>query len=236
MKLLLICLTFFVASCATKYVVPGNRFITPESQGDAFRGQAELQGTRGNQLRIDTSNGTVDDGVTYETISRSGFLVSNSLFDQLDIFWSHLGGGNSMLGGKFQFLGGSRASAGAGHKMSVALAFGQNEHEDDDEDIKFQLGGREFLLLYGYRFTPMVMPYTSFSYATYDFSGEISGSSPVSGEKPEFKTKVLSLNGGVELSFNSFFTKLEGTYQKLKTTDTKDKNNFIIGYSFGLSW
>jgi hypothetical protein len=55
-----------------------------------------------------------------------------------------------MLGGKLQIMGGSRSSNSAGHKLSLALALGGNEHETDDESIEFELSGREFLVLYGY--------------------------------------------------------------------------------------
>lgn len=234
--ILLICL-FFQVSCATKYLVPGNRFITPETQGGAFRGQVEFQQTKANQLTVNTSNGTVDEGVNYSSISRSGFLLSNSLFEQFDLFWSHIGSANSMVGGKFQFIGAPRTAAGAGHKMSLAVAFGGNEHETDDETVEFNLQGKEYLLLYGYRLNANVFPYASFSYATYNFSGEVHSSDPaLNGLEPEMETTVKSLSGGVELSMDAFFAKFETTYQQLATSDTKDKSVFLFGYSFGISW
>ena len=236
-KVVLLLSLLFLTSCATKYIVPGNRFITPESQGDALRGQVELQQTNANQLTIDTSNSTVDEGVLYSDISRSGFLLSNSLFDQLDLIWSHTGSANSMLGAKFQFVGGSRISSAVGHKISAAVLFGNNEHETDDESVEFELGGKEYLVLYGYRFSPNVLTYSSFSYATYHFSGDIRSSNPsLNGADPDFETEIKSLSGGVELSYGVVFGKLELTYQQLKTDDTKDKSRFVVGYSAGFSW
>lgn len=237
MKLLLFLSLLFLTSCATKYVVPGNRFITPESQGEALRGQFEFQQTNANQLTIDTSNATVDEGVLYSDISRSGFLLSNSLFDQFDLFWSHIGSANSMLGGKFQFIGGSRVSSAVGHKMSVGMAFGNNEHESEDESVEFELGGKEYLLLYGYRFSPNVLTYTSFSHATYHFSGDIRSTTPgLNGADPDFETVIQSFSGGLELTYLAAFGKLELTYQQLKTTDTQEKTRIIFGYSIGMSW
>lgn len=234
--ILLICLLFQV-SCATKYLVPTNRFLTPETQGGALRGQVEIQQTAGQQLTIDTSSGTADEGVTYELLRRSGFLFSNSFFDSFDLYWSHTGGANSMLGGKFQFIGAPRTANSAGHKMSLAAAVGGNEHETDDETVKFELQGREFLLLYGYRINANVFPYASLSYATYNFTGEVFSSDPVlNGLKPEKETTITSLSGGVELSLNAFFVKLEGTYQQLATAETKDKSELVFGYSLGFSW
>ena len=237
MKLILLFSLYFLVGCATKYIVPGNRFLTPESQGEAFRGQFEFQQTKGNQLTVNTSSGNADEGVLYSDISRAGFLYSTSLFDQFDFFWSHTGSANSMLGGKFQFLGSSRTTKGAGHKMSIALAFGGNEHETEDKSVEFELSGKEVMLLYGYRFNEFVLPYASFSYAVYDFKGKVYSSDPVlNGLEPNMSTTAMSANGGIEVSMDPFFAKLEASYQQLQTNDTKDKTNFSFGYSLGLSW
>lgn len=237
MKLLLLLSLLFLVSCATKYIVPGNRFITPETQGGAFRGQFEFQITSANQMTIDTSNGDVQNGVLYEDIPRVGYLLSNSFFDSFDLFWSHVGSANSMIGAKVQILGSPRSSPGAGHKLAIAAAVGGNEHETDDEAVEFELGGQEFMLLYGYRINVNILPYINLSRAKYNFEGVIRTSDPVlNGLTPKFETTVLSLSGGVELTYESFFAKLEGTYQQLETTDTKEKNRFILGYSLGLNW
>lgn len=232
---LLLCL-YLLAGCATKYIVPGNRFITPETQGGAFRGQFEFQQTSASQLTVDTANGTVDDGVLYADVSRAGFLYSNSFFEQFDLFWSHTGSANSMLGGKLQIMGGSRTSNTAGQKLALALAFGANEHETEDESVEFELSGREFLVLYGYRINESVFPYTSLSYATYEFDGTIQASGPLNGLRPKYTTTSTALNGGVEFSIDAFMAKFEATYQQLVTSDTKDRSAFKFGYAIGFSW
>ena len=236
MKVLLCLFLFTISSCATKYIVPGNRYITPESQGDAFRGQVEFQQSGANQLEINTPDGNTIDGVNYKDVSRTGFLLSNSLFNQFDVVWSHTGGGNSLLGGKFQFLGAPRSGKGTGHKAGLAVLFGGNEHETDDESVEFELTGREYLFLYGYRMSENLFPYVSFSYATYNFSGKINSNNGLDGQKPEFLTTSRGLNGGIEFAFEAFFAKLEATYQQLMTDDTKDKERFTFGYSLGFSW
>lgn len=236
MKLhLLICL-LFLSSCATKYLIPGNRFITPESQGGALSGQFELQQTGANLLKFNTKNGSVNDGVVYEDVTRMGYLLSGSLFEQIDFIWSHTGSANSMIGGKFQFIGASRTGNGTGHKASIAALFGGNEHETDDESVEFDLSGKEYILLYGYRISENVFPYASFSWATYDFSGKIHSKDALNGQRPEYVTESSSLSLGVELSFESIFAKLEATYQQLKTDHTKDKERLAVGYSIGFNW
>jgi hypothetical protein len=237
MKLLLLLSLMSLVSCATKYVVPGNRFITPESQGGALRGQFEFQNTQGNKLTIDTSQGTIDEGVTYEEIPRTGYLLSSSLFESLDLIWSHTGSANSMLGAKLQFLGGSRTANATGHKMAIAGLFGANKHETEDKSVEFTLGGQELLLLYGYRITENFFPYASFSYSKYNFEGEISlPGSPVNGAEPSIDTSIKALNGGVEFNYEFLFAKIECSYQQIATTDTMEKTGFLVGYSFGLNW
>jgi hypothetical protein len=232
MKILFLTSLFFLSSCATKYIVAGNRFMTPESQGGAFRGQVELQQTGATQLAVNLKEGTVDNGVFYSDVDRFGFLVSNSLFNKFDILWSHTGSANSMLGGKFQILGTSRTENGVGHKLSLAGLFGANDYETDDKKVEFELSGREFLLIYGYRINENVLPYTSLGISSYNFSGKIKPS----GLEPNITTDTRSLSAGLEVSIESLFAKLEATYQQLITEHTKDKDRFMVGYSIGFSW
>lgn len=238
MRFLIFIFLFLQVGCATKYILPGNRFLTPESQGGAFNGQMEFQQTRANQLAADVSGGTVEDGVTTDVVNRSGFLLSTSFSEKFDFFWSHTGGGNSLLGGKFQLLGGSRSSNSVGHKLAIGAGFGGNEHEtDEDPSVEFELSGQEYLLLYGYRFGPSVLAYSTFSYSRFHFDGTISSrQSSINGLKPNYESKLMSLYGGVELSAGALFGKLECGYQQIKTTETKDKSSLVLGYSVGLSW
>lgn len=191
-----------------------------------------------NQLTVNIDNGSVNEGVRYSSISRTGFLASNSLFDSFDLVWSHTGAANSMLGGKFQILGESRSQKGSGHRAAIGALFGANDHETDGRNsVEFSLSGKEYLFLYGYRFTEIILVYSSLSLASYEFSGVVHSSNSVTnGLKPSLTTRVNSLNTGFEFSFNSLFAKLEGSYQQLTTSDTKRKENFVFGYSLGYSW
>jgi hypothetical protein len=218
-------------------MLPGNRFLTPESQGEAFRGQFEIQKTTGNELSIDTRNDKITDGVLYSEVPRTGFLFSNSLFNQFDLFWSHTAGANSMLGGKFQFMGGSRVSNSVGHKLAIAAAIGSNEHETDDKVVEFTLGGQEYILLYGYRFLEEIMAYSSLSQANYNFDGQIhSSNNNLDGKRPNINSKIISISGGLEANVNPVFAKLEFTYQSINTDKTKAYSHYITGLSIGLAW
>ncbi|MFL5783217.1 MAG: hypothetical protein ACJ76H_01325 [Bacteriovoracaceae bacterium] len=236
MKLFLLGALLLFTGCATKYMLPGNRFITPETQGEAFRGQMEIQKTSGTEVSIDTKNNTVDEGVLYNTVSRSGFLFSNSFFDRFDLVWSETSSANSMIGGKFQFLGGSRVSKSVGHKLALAALVGSNEHETDDKLVTFTLGGSEYMLLYGYRFLPEIMMYSSLSQANYNFKGQIHGSGALSGQRPNINSQILSVSGGLEGNIDIVFAKLELTYQSIMSSKTNYYSHYITGLSIGLQW
>lgn len=237
MKIFLLMGLFLLTSCATKYLVPGNRFMTPETNGGAFKGQIEFQQATANQLSIDTSDNTVDKGVLYEKVTRTAFMYSNSFFDNFDLYWEHMASANSIIGLKFQVVGDPRESRSEGHKIAIALGFGMNEHETDDSSVEFKLSGREVYALYGYRFNEMILTYASLAHYAYSFQGEIvGGRSELRGLEPKFETGVLNLNGGIELSVGPVLAKFEGTYQQIETSDTKDKEQLIFGWSLGYSW
>jgi hypothetical protein len=142
-----------------------------------------------------------------------------------------------MLGGKLQFLGGSRTENQTGHKASLSMLVGGNRHITDDEMVEFTLQGREYILSYGYRFSQELLPYFSLSSASYGFDGEVTSSDPIlNGLKPSFVTDALTANLGLEFSFDSFVAKLEVGYQQLSTTDTPVRMRPAFGYSLGYSW
>lgn len=228
----------FLTSCATKYIVPGNRFMTPETEGGAFRTAIEIHQSTAYQLTADVSRGSVDDGVITTVTNRTGFAVETSFLEQLDLFWTHTGGGNSLLGGKYQFVGASKNAKAAGHKMAISAAMGGNEHETDTGNkVEFELSGQEFQLLYGYRLNEFLLAYSNLSYGRYNFAGKIhSSDSTINGLKPVYESKVTSLYGGLEIAVGAFFVKGECGYQELKTSDTKPESNFIFGYAFGATF
>jgi hypothetical protein len=236
MKSFYLMFLILLSSCATKYILPGNRFISPETQGGALNGQFELAQASANQLLINTNQGTVDNGVVYTEVVRTGFLFANSIFEKLDFVWSHTGGGNSLVGIKFQPIGVSKLAKGAGHKFSVGVMSGGNEHETSDQTIEFKLSGTEFFAVYGFRVNENVLPYAGLSRSSYTFDGTIHTSNILNGLEPSFSSSINTLTGGIELTYEAFVIKFETGYQQISTTDTKDMSRYLFGYSMGFNW
>jgi hypothetical protein len=237
MRFLLLILLINLGGCATKYLLPVNRFITPETQGGFLNTQFEIQQTKAHQLAIISDGGNVNQGVVYSDISRTGYMFSTAFFDSFDFVWSHVGNANSMLGGKVQFIGGSRSAKAAGHKLGAAYLLGGNEHQTEDKAITFRMDGQELLLLYGYRINEYFLPYASLGRSSYHFDGEISSSNPsLNGKKPSYKSSINQLNGGLELDWQAFFAKLELSYQQISTDQTASKTSLQYCLSAGFNW
>jgi hypothetical protein len=226
-----------LGGCATRYMVPTNRFITPESQGGVLRGQFELQYTQAHELSMASFWGRTDDGVLYNEVSRTGYMLSTSLFNAFDFIWSHTASSNSMVGGKVQFVGGSRTEKAAGHKLALAALVGANDHVLIDESVSFRLEGKEVLLIYGYRINEIVMPYMSLAKSDYNFDATLKSPWPtINGQTPSFKTSIISANLGTDLSIDAFFGKIELSYQQVDTNNTKELTALNFGVSAGVNW
>lgn len=229
---------FVLVSCATKYILPGNRFLTPETQGGMLESQFEVQQTSATKANIDASEGSLNDGLVYSNTKRTGYLYSTSLLEMIDFYWAHTGSANSMLGAKVQLLGGSRKAKAVGNKFAFTAAIGSNEHRlKGDPEIKFKLGGTDFSLIHGYRFNEFVMLYDSLAYSTFNFDGTVTSNNPAfNGAKPGYDTKILGAHIGAEIGFGPFFGKLEYAYQMIKSSSTKNRMASLLGYSVGFSW
>jgi len=237
MVILRFLIILFISGCATKYIVPSNRFITPESQGGFFKGEFEFQRTSSTQIAAKAGEGDFNEGVVYQNISRSGYSFSYSFFESVDFIWSHVGSGNSLGGLKYQIFGNSKSAKGAGQKLALVALFGGNDYQTEDKSVIFRLDAQEFLLSYGYRISEFAMPYISLSRSRYDFSGIVSSSIPaINGKEPSYQTIIWSINTGGEFNWQSFFLRTEFSYQQIETENTQTYNPMNLGVSLGVNW
>lgn len=232
-------LLFICTSCATKYVIPGNRFISPESVGGVLKIQTEIQQNSSKVASIDVSGGRTDNKLTYNDKIRTGYFFGASIFEQMDFLWYQTASSVAFMGARIQFVGGSKASKTAGHKLSLTAALGGNEHEIDGSDpkIKFKMNGQDYSLIHGYRFTENIMIYESLSQTNINFDGKIKSRDFLfNGLEVGYKTTLYGLFVGGEFSYNSFMAKLECGYQIIKSTHTPDKEGVMFGYAVGYNF
>lgn len=232
-KLILVLFSFLIVSCATRFILPAQRFLGPEVQGGGLRSSIEMSTSNAHLGKL---QGTFDGikGVSYEEIQRTGYHFATGLFDSFDFIWSHIASGNSLVGAKFQALGSPRG-AGDGAKLSFAYFVGGNEHEPSEKDIQFKLNAQEFWAIYGYRLNPMFMPYVSAGFSKYNYKAQVK-TGDFQGEKPRIRSDIYSLMLGGELNFEAIFLRLETGMQLLESTKTKDKWTHRTGLSLGYSW
>lgn len=231
--LLLLITTLILSGCATRFILPSQRFLSPEVQGGGFKSSIELQKTTAHLARLKGNNDGIN-GLAYDEISRTAYQFSTGLFDQFDIIWSHIGSANSLIGGKFQFIG-SAKGGGDGHKLSFAYLVGGNRHESDKKDIEFRLNAQEYWGIYGYRLNPFFMPYFSFGLGQYKYRGHVKKGF-YAGERPRIKSDVYMSSLGLEINYQSVFFRLESGFQLIESTKTNDKWAMRTGFGLGYSW
>ena len=237
--LFILCLLFISTGCATKYVLPGNRFISPESVGGNFKVQAELQQTSAKLASIDVTGGSTNNKLIYSDKHRMGYFFGTSLMEQVDFIWYQTGGSVSFLGGRFQIMGGSKASKATGHKIAVTAALGGNEHEIDSGDpkIEFKMAGQDFSVIHGYRFSENFLLYDSLSFTKINFDGDLKSNNPqFNGLEVNYNTKLIGLFLGTELSYGPVMAKLEAGYQLIQSNHTPDREGYRFGYSVGYNF
>ncbi len=230
---------FLCTSCATKYVLPGNRFISPESVGGSLRPQIELQQNSSKVVSIDVSGGRTDNRLLYSDKNRTGYFFGMSLIEQLDFIWYQTASSVSFTGARIQILGGSKSSNATGHKLALTAALGGNEHELDETEpkISFKMSGQDYSLIHGYRFSPNILVYESFSQTNITYDGKLKSNDPTfNGLEVGYRNTLYGLFAGVEFSYNSLMVKLECGYQRIKSTNTPNKEGMLYAYALGYNF
>jgi len=229
---ILLFLSFLLSGCASRFILPSQRFLSPETQGGGFKTSIELHKTTAHEAKLAGGDNGIE-GVSYQDISRSGYQFSSGVFDQFDLVWSHIASGNSLIGGKYQAIGGDRG--GNGTKLSFAYLVGGNTHESDKKDIEFTLNAQEFWGLYGLRINQFFMPYASLGYGKYNYRAKVKKGF-FSGERPRIRSDIYFLMAGGEFNIQGFIFKIETGLQVLETSKTNDKWAYSTGFSLGYGW
>lgn len=232
-------LLFISSGCATKYVLPGNRFISPESVGGGLKVQAEIQQEAAKLATLDVSGGQTNNRLQYSDQTRMGYFFGISLFEQMDFIWYQAASSVSFIGTRIQLIGGSKTSRTAGHKLSITAAIGGNEHEIDSGDpkIEFDMAGQDFSIIHGYRINEYVMFYDTLSLTNISFDGTLKSKDPLfDGLEVNSSVKMMGVYAGIELSYNQLMAKLECGYQSIEAKHTPNRSGVRIGYAFGYNF
>jgi hypothetical protein len=223
----LICLS----SCATKLRVPLNRMMSPETVGGAMNTEFELSSKQQVEGKVDVSQAEPYP-LRFTSQAAMGYFAALSLLDSVDITWTHTASAPSLLGFKWQFMGGSLQQAGAGNSMAISAAFGGNEHEiDGNPKVEFETAATDVALIHGYWLTPNWQIFETLGYASYSYKGELSGST--SGEFGEDGT-LLTVAGGTALVFRPYKLKFEAAYTQADWSEAGNKTYLSFAFGLGL--
>ena len=218
--------------CATKLRFPTNRMISPESVGGAFNGEMEL-GQQGQvEGKVDVSQ-TSPYPMKFEQRTGMSFFGAMSLIENFDFYWNHTASAPSLIGGRWQFIGGSQLAGGSGHSLAATGAFGGNEHEiEGPTDVEFKIGATDFSLIHGYWFNSVWQIFETIAYSSYTVTGELSGDNVGT-----IKDKGRQLTGavGTALVFKPGKLKLEAAYSKLDWSNSKDDSYLSYALTLGLN-
>jgi hypothetical protein len=169
-KILLTSLFLSLCSCASKFFVPGNRFLSSESSGKFLHGDVKSGGigVTSVQMADDITLASPDLTPKLEKNSAGLFALQLGLFSGLDIYANMPFGGPLFTGGKIQLTGDTFREAKAGN-FSLSIAGGaatgtlsQSAEADDiksESKIKFQ--GYEAMVIAGLRVTDWTLFYVS---------------------------------------------------------------------------
>jgi len=218
--------------CATKFRFPTNRMISPESVGGSYNGEMELGQQGQAEGKIDVSKPSPYP-ILLEQRSAMSFFGALSLVDTLDFYWSHTASAPSMVGGRWQLLGGSQLTGGAGHSLALTGAFGGNEHEiEGPTNVEFKLSATDFSLIHGYWFSPQWQIFETLAYTNYTVTGDLTGA-----EVGKIDDEVKQLTGaiGMALIFKPGKFKFEAAYSSLDWSNSKDKSFISYAVSLGFN-
>jgi hypothetical protein len=229
LKLMLLSMLLTVG-CATKIRVPLNRMISPESVGGAMNPEFEFGQQGQANGKIDTSASSPYP-IKVSEQRASSYFFGLSFFESLDFTWNHTASAPSLVGVRWQFLGNSLRSAGAGHSMAMTAAFGGNEHEvEGSPKLEFDISAYDVSLIHGYWITPWWQVFESLAYTSYSIEGKLSGTP--SGEISD-SNKQLTAAAGTAVVMAPFKVKTELAYSQLDWSDSKDESFLSWALSLG---
>lgn len=249
--------TCFLMGCAsTKFFIPANRFMIPETGGGLGLGEASGGGVGVIGVEI-TPNMNVASPDTTPELSKNSALSTGlqlGLFSFIDLYYNVAVGAPAAAGLKIQLLGDPKRTAKAGN-FSLAVAgggvFGDSKQTSSSTSSKasseLDFKGWEGMALIGYRPSDIVLfyagPFQTHVEADIKISRTIlsSGVTTVTSE-PNGEGDVKGVTVGMRIGYHFFFnlevSKTETVWTRNEPTILASEKfeNVALGISLGGAW
>lgn len=251
---------FLLSACSHRIKVrtPSTRFISPEAQSDSLDGEFSVYYAAGSRAELDLKNGQPDNplnvynepkSIIFDSVGLSGDI---GIIKSLDLLILSNGKDTpTLIGIKYQLFGKTRKEAKKGdHSVAISYAGGNSSKsdkdgedleltaQDEDSKVELDLESTDLSLIYGYRFSNTQLVYTGMSYTTSKFSGILESQNVnLNNQKVKYNAFITGAHLGYfsYLSKNASF-KAELSGQKIKWTNTKEKQFAYFSMGFGIHW
>jgi len=251
---ILIFLVFLVTGCASRFFIPTNRFLSPETDGALWKGEVKLGSAGVTQVQLADSMTSTTPDIT-PILSRNSsiyFGAELGLASWLDVYYSGVASAPGFVGLKIQIIGDPASTAKAGN-FSIALAggpgFGSAEQTDGSDDLKgktkMKFTGWETALLLGLRLSDSFLIYAGPFKTHVQTNTEIQrtqNSVTTTTAEPHGTGDISGINLGLRFG-KSIFLNIEGSYttnQWTRTNPTElkadDLNALTGGVAVGGAW
>ena len=247
-------IAFFLCSCSTTldFHVPAQVFMTPEvigktlgvrTQGD-FSNSTKFQLARleqsnifSSQINVSTEQGTVKDN----SLNLMGALGLGTF---TEVYLRRYHDAPLFYGVKVQLIGSGEDKREEGYKFSVFGGYGSDEVDRKSitatngsggsrtYDAVLDIDAYELGATLGYRLSKKVLPYLSYSYRSFDASGDLTSPTEqdlmISGI-----ADVKSVQFGTVIDIEKTYCLIEAGYVQSKWRDSSARDDYSLGVSFG---
>lgn len=249
-KGLLFLVLMSLAACSTRIQTIGGRLISPEAQGDTFKGTFNATSSYASSYKLNFTTNQTDAPLVHENSGRAmGAASEIGVFKPLDVLASL--GSESEVGIKWQFAGDSRQSAKGGSFSASLIGLyssdsrSANIDEDNDDnvpenvqDVEFKKKSRSYGLMAGFRVVDPVLMYVGVFRILEDVDGKVTtGNLGLNDSTFSYSNNGELKNFGfIYYSQTNIVTKVELSNLETKWTNTEKQSENGWSMALGFAW
>lgn len=236
-----------LSSCATSIQTNGGKLISPEAQGDTFRGTFNATSNYASSYKLNFTTNQTGAPLVHENSGREmGFASEIGIVNSVDLIAAL--GSETEFGLKWQFLGDSRSGAkGGSFSASLVGIYSRatrNADLDDDSEnvpanvrkIEMEKNSTSIGLLAGYRIFDPFLLYAGVFRVLEDVDGKVTTVSyGLNDSAFSYSNKAdIKTLGFIYYSQSNFVTKVELSTLETKWTnsDKRSDNGWSVGLGF----